>query len=326
MVTRILILGGTGWLGTVLARCLVASGHAVTCLARGEAGSVPPGVTFVRADRRAPGAYDAVAATPWDRVVELAYESPLVEGTLDALAATARHWTLVSTVSVYEGNDVPGADEDAPLVTPTDPENYAHAKAAAEQRTREAVGEGLLLARPGLIVGPGDPSDRFSYWVARMALAPGGDILTPPTSDRYVQYIDVRDLAAWLERAMVRRLTGTYNAIGRPHRFADFLRAAAGSARYTGTLVTAGDDWLLDHGVNYWAGPRSLPLWLPAPDAPIAQRSSERFHTSGGAARSLAETLRDVLDDERHRGLARPRRSGLTREEEVELLAAWDRR
>ena len=90
----------------------------------------------------------------------------------------------------------------------------------------------------------------------------------------------------------------------------------------TGIMVTAGDDWLLDHGVNYWAGPRSLPLWLPAPYAPFAQRSSERFHTSGGAARSPAETLRDVLDDERVRGLARPRRSGLTREEEVELLAA----
>ena len=137
---RTLILGGTAWLGREIAEQLVARGEDVTCLARGESGAVPPGVTSVRTDRRDPGAYDSVKGSDWDEIIELTYEAELVTGALEALADNAQHWTLVSSVSVYASNSEPGADEEAALVEPTDLDNYAHAKVAAERATTEAVG------------------------------------------------------------------------------------------------------------------------------------------------------------------------------------------
>lgn len=208
-MTRTLILGGTAWLGRELAEQLVAKGEDVTILARGVSGTDPEGATFVVSDRRMPGAYDKVKNVDWDAVIELAYARDLVEGALEALANRTKHWTLVSSVSVYENNNEPGASEDAKLVDPTDQDDYAHAKVIAEQITEQAVGDRLLIARPGLIAGPGDTSDRFSYWISRFALAANGKVLVSQTDGRYVQFIDVRDLASWLIDAGCRGLTGT---------------------------------------------------------------------------------------------------------------------
>jgi nucleoside-diphosphate-sugar epimerase len=319
-MTRTLVLGGTAWLGREIAERLVTRGEDVTCLARGESGEVPSGVTFVRADRRHSGAYDGVKGRDWDEIIELTYETDLVTGALDALADNTQHWTLISSVSVYASNTEPGADEDAALVNPTDPDDYAHAKVAAERATAEAIGDRALIARPGLIAGPGDTSDRFSYWVSRLALASDEPILVPDVNDRAVQLIDVRDLAEWLIAAGRRGLTGIYNAVGSERDFSAVLLAAAQVAGHAGQLISADDDWLIAHNVNYWAGPRSLPLWLPRSDAGFARRSHSRFLAAGGTERSLKQTLEDVLADERTRGLGRERRSGLTREEEKLLL------
>ncbi|WP_104191034.1 NAD-dependent epimerase/dehydratase family protein [Cryobacterium sp. Y82] len=319
-MTRTLILGGTGWLGREIAEQLVSLGQDVTCLARGESGSAPGGVTFIRSDRQTPGAYDLVAGVAWDEIIELAYEPDLVTGALVALAGCAQHWTLVSSVSVYASNADPGAEEDASLVETFDLEDYAQAKVAAERVTAEAVGDRLLIARPGLIAGPGDPSDRFGYWVARLALAAHESVLLPNVRDRFIQYIDVRDLAAWIISAGHRRLTGTYNAVGSEHNLSTVVLAAAQVASHTGNLISVDDDWLIEHNVSYWAGPRSLPLWLPRSDYAFARRSRSRFVAAGGTERNLKEVLEDVLADERKRGLDRERRSGLTREEEIHLL------
>jgi nucleoside-diphosphate-sugar epimerase len=320
-MTRTLILGGTAWLGREIADQLAVQGHDVTCLARGESGAVPRGVTFVRSDRRSPGAYDLVAGEAWDEIIELSYDADLVAGALEALAGRTAHWTLVSSVSVYASNAEPGADEDAFLVEPSNVDDYAHAKVAAERTTAAAVGERLLIARPGLIAGPGDMSDRFSYWVSRLAVAPEEAVLVPNTKNRYVQFIDVRDLAGWLISAGQRRLTGIYNAVGSEHELATVLLAAARVAGHTGELVSAEDDWLAAHNVNYWAGPRSLPLWLPRSDSALARRSRSRFLVAGGTELNLQQTLEDVLADERARGLDRGRRSGLTQDEQRLLLA-----
>ena len=319
-MTRVLILGGTAWLGREIAEQLVAQGGEVTCLARGESGAVPNGVTFVRSDRRLPGAYDLDVGNVWDEIIELSYEADLVTGALEALADSTQHWTLVSSVSVYASNAEPGADEDAVLVEPSDVDDYAHAKVAAERATTEVVGDRLLIVRPGLIAGPGDMSDRFSYWVSRLAQALDDPVLVPDSHGRYVQFIDVRDLAGWLISAGHRRLTGIYNAVGNSRELSTVLMAVAQVAGYTGELIPADDDWLTAHNVNYWAGPRSLPLWLPRSDAAFAQRSRSRFLDAGGTERNLMQTLEDVLADERARGLDRERRSGLTRGEESLLL------
>ncbi|PRB68823.1 NAD-dependent epimerase/dehydratase family protein [Arthrobacter sp. MYb213] len=319
-MTRTLILGGTAWLGRELAEQLVATGEDVTILARGVSGTAPQGVTFVASDRKLPAAYDEVKNVDWDEVIELSYARDLVEGALEALANQTKHWTLVSSVSVYENNDEPGASEDAKLVEATDQDNYAHAKVIAEQITERAVGDRLLIARAGLIAGPGDTSDRFSYWVSRFALAENGQVLVPRTDGRYVQFIDVRDLASWLIDAGCLGLTGIYNVVGRELNFSDLLISAAKVAGFTGELIAADDTWLKEQEINYWAGPQSLPLWLPLDDVAFAQRSGDRFRAAGGIQRSVTQTLEDVLTDERARGLARDRRSGLNRAEELELL------
>lgn len=319
-MTRTLILGGTGWLGREIAEQLVANGDDVTCLARGESGAVPSGVTFIRSDRRTPDAYVLVAGIAWDEIIELAYEADLVTGALEALADCAQHWTLVSSVSVYASNAEAGADEEAVVVEAVDFDDYAQAKVAAERVTTEAVGDHLLIVRPGLIVGPGDTSDRFSYWVARLALASHEAVLLPEVRDRSVQFIDVRDLAAWLIGAGHRGLTGIYNAVGSERDLSTVLLAAAQVAGHTGNLISVDDEWLIEHNVNYWAGRRSLPLWLPRSDFAFAQRSRDRFVAAGGTERNLHKVLEDVLADERKRGLDRERRSGLTREEENLLL------
>lgn len=322
-MTRVLVLGGTAWLGARVAREWHERGAEVVCLARGGAGSVPPGVRLIRADRTLPSAYDDVTG-PWDEVIELSYAPNLVNGALRALSHNADHWTLVSSVSVYARSDEPRADESADLVEPHDLSQYPDAKVAAERATTTAIGDRLVIARPGLIAGPGDPSDRFGYWMARFLQQ--GPALIPTTAGRSVQVIDVDDLAAWLVRIGVDGATGVANAVGPPHPFADVLEQTRNATGFRGEVIAATDDELLAHDVAYWAGPRSLPLWLPADSAGFAQRRSDAFIASGGVTRSLALTIARTLEDERQRGIDRPRRAGLTRTEEGEIVRGIARR
>lgn len=289
---RVLVLGGTGWLGRAIVGRLLAAGADVTCLARGESGAVPEGARLVRADRRTPGAFDGVRGD-WDEVIELAYDPELVEPALDALADGAAHWTLVSTVSVYARNEEPGADESAPLVVPSDLSQYPDAKVAAESSSAARLGSRLLFARPGLIVGPGDPSDRFGYWSARLART--DPALLPTTAGRFVQVIDVSDLASWIERAGREGSTGAVNAVGTALPMADFFRTVAEVTGFGGVVVEVDDDVLLANDVHFWAGPRSLPLWLPLSDSGFAQRSNRAFHATGGHTRPIQDTVADVL-------------------------------
>jgi 2'-hydroxyisoflavone reductase len=316
---RALVLGGTGWLGRAIVQDLLERGTEVTCLARGATGDVPDGARHVRTDRRAQGAYEPVRGA-WDEVVELSSDPGLVRPALDALADSAAHWTLVSTVSVYARNDEPGADETAEVVEPVDLTQYADAKVAAERSSADRLGSRLLVARPGLIVGAGDPSDRFGYWPARLSRP--GPVLAPTSAGRTVQVIDVTDLAAWVGGAARSGRAGVVNAVGEVLPMRDFLRLAVEVAGFDGELVEVEDDVLLAHDVQYWAGPRSLPLWLPHSDAALMHRSARAFRDAGGVSRPLSETLAGMLADERDRGVERPRRAGLEAGEEAEVLAA----
>jgi 2'-hydroxyisoflavone reductase len=218
---------------------------------------------------------------------------------------------------VYRRNE-PGADESAELVEPDDLTDYAQAKVAAERVTASRLGERLLVVRPGLIAGPDDFSDRFGYWMAR--LHRGGRVLTPTTGGRRVQVIDVADLAMWMINAGGAGFTGIVNAVGHSHGFDEFLAEARSVTGFTGEFVTADDVWLLEHDVRFWAGPRSLPLWLPAADTAFAERSNAAYFNAGGIARPLRDTIARVLEDELARGPGRSRRYGLTPEEEADLL------
>ena len=315
---RMLILGGTGWLGRAIARRALEEGAEVTCAARGLSGAVPEGARLAVIDRTVPDAHQKLEGD-WDEVVELSYAPEVVLPALEDLAHRAAHWSLISSVSVYRSNDEPGADESAELVDPVDLSQYPDAKVAAEQASRSRLGDRLLVIRPGLIVGPGDPSDRFGYWPARMAR--GGRMLAPTLANRFVQVIDVEDLARFTVSAAARGHFGEVNAVGEVLPFEEFLSLTAAAAQFDGTMVAADDETLLAHGVNYWSGPRSLPLWLPPAAAALMQRSGARYSALGGTHTPLPEIIAMVLADERARGLRRARRSGLSAEDEQELLS-----
>lgn len=323
---RILILGGTAFLSAEIARQAVDAGHDATCLARGSAGEPPPGVRWVRADRSA-GA-DAYAALDggWDAVVDVTRDPVHARGALSALAGKAGHWTFVSSCSVYARHDQPGADESAELLAPlppgavSGPETYGESKSAIEKLTAEATGEKAHIVRAGLISGPGDSSDRYGYWPARFA-AGKGPVLLPDIPSDPVQVIDVRDLAAWILQAAGNGLAGTFNAVGDVVPFSEYLRACRELAASQAETAAAGTDWLEEHGVQPWSGDDSLPLWLPPEHEGFMARSNTAALDRGMRLRPWRETLADTLADERARGLDRPRKAGLRREREEELLA-----
>jgi hypothetical protein len=186
------------------------------------------------------------------------------------------------------------------------------------------VGDRAHLSRPGLLAGPGDPSGRLGYWPARFA-RDNGPAIAPDAPGAMVQFADVRDYARWLLDGAERRVVGTFNAVGEPTPFTTFLGAAIDAAGYSGHLLVADAQRLADHGVGYWAGPVSLPLWLPAGMDGFSTRSAAAAEALGFAGRSFDETLEDVLADERRRGLDRERPAGLGRDEERALVEEWTR-
>lgn len=316
---RVLVLGGTAWVGRAVARHWLADGAEVVCLARGTSGEVPAGARLVRADRSEPGAYDALTGE-WDEVVEVSYDPDLVTSALDALADRARHWTLVSSVAVYARTDEPGADESAELLEPTDLTRYGDAKVAAERASAARLGDRLLLARAGIIVGPGDPTDRFGYWPARMHR--GGRVLVPTSEGRDVQVIDVDDLAAWLVASGRAGRTGAVDVVGTTVGIGGLLAQVRDVAGPDCTLVPVDDATLVALDVRQWAGPRSLPLWLFPADGGLLSRSGSLYRASGGIERPLSDTIARTLADEVARGVDRPRHAGLTPDEERAVLAA----
>jgi nucleoside-diphosphate-sugar epimerase len=332
---RILVLGGTAWLGGCIASMAAESGHQVTCLARGVSGVVPDRAVWVTADRTQPGAYEQVSNQEWDVVMDVSRQPGHVTAAIAALAGLAAFYVFVSTCSVYADHATLGQDENGPLLPPLDGDvmetldTYGQAKVACEQTVRRAFGpERALIARAGLIGGPGDISDRTGYWPLRFArpAAKDGTVLVPDAPQNATQVIDVRDLAGWLLDAGTRKVAGVFNATGPTVPLARHIDAARTVAGHTGPVVRADPQWLLEQGVQEWMGARSLPLWVADPDwLALSARDSSKARGAGLRTRPLEQTLSDTLAWELARDHGEARRAGLTDDDERALLEALTR-
>ncbi len=319
---RLLVLGGTVFLSRAVAVAAAGRGHDVTIACRGESGTPPEGVRHLALDRAAgpppPG--------EWDAVVDVARLPSWVRAALTVVPDA--HWVFVSTINVYPDTGTPGASPAAlalhpPMTTDRDlaedPEAYGPMKVACEQLV-ESGSSSSMGVRPGLVVGPGDPSGRFTYWPWRLARP--GPVLAPGSPVDPVQVVDVRDLAEWLVDSAEQRRTGTYDGVGPVQRRGDLLaEVAAGVGVQQPDLVWADQQFLLDHTVQPWAGPRSLPLWLPLPEYDgLMTHDADLPRAAGLRTRPVSETARDTLAwlaDHPEAPVA-----GLTQEEETELLDA----
>jgi 2'-hydroxyisoflavone reductase len=332
----ILILGGTAFLGRALVDVARARGHQVTLFNRGQTNpDLYPDVEKLRGDRRA-GDLDSLKGGKWDAVIDTSgYEPGVVRASASALAKSVTHYTFISSISVFADFKTIGMDENAPLAKlpeGVDPDarfamgTYGALKALCEQAAEEALPGRTLIIRPGLIVGPYDKTDRFTYWPVR--IAQGGEVLVPARPEYPVQLIDVRDLAEWTLRMVTARQTGIYNATG-PHQplpigslFDSCQQVSGADSR----LTWADEQFLLDQGVKPWI---ELPLWMPENDGEMAgmQRVSIRKALNAGLTfRPLADTVRDTLAWASTRPDDHKWSAGITREREAELLKLYAER
>ena len=324
---QLLIIGGTRFLGRALVDEARAAGHSVTLFNRGQSNpGLYPDVEQIHGDRD--GGLNALAGRRWEAVIDTCgYVPRVVHAAADYLADAVEHYTFISSLSVYADPLPASAGEDAPVATMADEaleeisgETYGPLKVLCERAATEAMNGRALLVRSGLIVGPHDASDRFSYWPARVAR--GGEVLAPESPDYGVQFIDVRDLARWTLRATEQRLTGPYNVTGpeRPLPLGDLLdtaRALTGSdARFT----WVSGPFLEQQGVVPFV---ELPLWVPSEDAGFNNFAISRALAAGLTFRPVEETIGDTLAWLATRPDDYVWRAGLPAERETELLQAW---
>jgi 2'-hydroxyisoflavone reductase len=326
---KILILGGTGFLGPKTIAAAIARGHEVTIFNRGKREKLLPlehEVAHLYGNRDpklpaddergkdgellhpegSPKGLEQLVGKTWDVVIDNSgYFPRMVSASAELLAKQGcKRYIFISSISAYEESPAQGGDEDAKLATLADPtvetmgaqfENYGGLKVLCEQAAQKAFPEGAAIVRPGFIVGPGDPTDRFTYWPIRIAR--GGDVLAPGSVDDPLQWIDVRDLAEWLVTLVENESTGVFNAVGpeSPGRWGTVLERCVALTGGKAKLHWVPAKWLSE---NEMGGEDSFPIWVPPVDkfAGFHRWSNERAEKTGLKFRPLDDTLQGLLD------------------------------
>lgn len=325
IILKVLILGGTAFLGPHLVEELYQRGHQVTLFNRGHRFlSQYPEVERLQGDRD--GDLEALKNRTWDAIIDTSGYLPRIMTTSSEMLKNAtEHYIFISTVGVYANfyrldinEEYPLAKLEYPIEKITE-KTYGALKANCEQVVQNYFPDKTLIVRSGLIVGPGDPTDRFSYWPRRMQ--EGGELLAPGDASQNIQCIDVRDLATWIIDQVERRTTGIYNVIGQPIAFQELLTECQQITKIDATIHWVNENFLIEHQVQDWV---ELPLWLSK------QRNMPGFFNinvqkataAGLTTRPIADTITSILEWDAEHAHIRPQTS-LNHEKEQYLLQAW---
>lgn len=330
---RLLILGGTAFLGRALVEAALASGFEITLFNRGKTHpELFASVEKLRGDRD--GHLDMLKGKRWDFCIDTCgYVPRIVQQSTELLADAVGHYLFVSSISVYANHARAGSDETAALGAIEDEsieeitgETYGPLKALCEGVVAQYFPARHTIVRPGLIVGPHDPTDRFSYWPHR--IAQGGPVLAPGKAERRVQFIDVRDLASWCIELALAQQASIFDATGpaQPLSMGTLLQTCRAVSGSNAELVWVDDAFLLERDVGPWM---ELPLWIPEKEKDMAgfqQRTIDKALAAGLQTRALEDTLHSTLDWLALRPTEHPWKAGMAADKERELLAAWTNR
>jgi 2'-hydroxyisoflavone reductase len=328
----ILILGGTGFLGPDIVEAATARGHTLTLFNRGKTNpNLFPGVEKLIGDRKSD--LSALKDRGWDVVIDVPATHPKwVRDTCELLAARCKTYVFVSTVSVYNNFSKP-VDESGPTFQPTaelekaekvNDLTYGPMKRRCEQIVEEFFPKTATIVRPGLIVGPEDPTDRFTYWPVRIDR--GGEVLAPMPMTQPVQFVDSRDLGSFIVNLIDDGHVGTYNATGPSSELtmAELLygcrAATSGDVKFT----WVDEAFLLDQQVGPFM---EMPMWVPGEAMKaFMQIKCDKARSVGLSFRPLADTARDIIAWARTQPADRKTMAGLSAEKEKQILAAWHAR
>lgn len=338
---KLLIIGGTRFIGRHLATAALARDHEVTLFNRGNY-SAEPAVETIHGDRHNDADLVKLSGRRWDVVVDTCGHLPRsVRSSAQILSDSTDRYVFISSQNAYASVSVPGVDENFPSATLTtqqlDQANaidtsgqpsygalYGGLKALSEEAAEDAMPDRVLIIRPGLIVGPHDYTDRFTYWVARIAR--GGEVLAPGRPERFVQFIDARDLAEWIVTMAEQKATGIYNANRPPEKLTmqSVLEECKLASHSTAIFTWASEEFLLKENVSAWT---EMPLWLPEDAAPHLKGfmfiNCDKAIQSGLRFRPLSETTRDTLTWYQTSGSNQELKAGIDSDKEHALLRKW---
>jgi 2'-hydroxyisoflavone reductase len=324
---RLLIIGGTQFAGRHLVEAALARNHTLTLFNRGQSNSgLFPQVEQLHGDRTED--LSLLQDRSWDAVIDMCgYVPRIVRHSAQALVGQTDRYVFISTVSVYAEDNPRGMDETAPLAKLKDEtveevtgETYGGLKVLCEKAVEDAYADRALIIRPGLIVGPHDPTDRFTYWPVRVAQ--GGEVLAPGNPDQPVQIIDARDMAEWIISMVEEKQSGIFNAVGPDYALTtrSMLDACVTVCNPQAKLTWVSEEFLLEHNVEPWS---EMPVWVPEKECAFDTCSNARAIAAGLKFRPLAETIADTLVWAKTRPADHAWRAGLKPEREAELLQGW---
>src|SRR5687767_2586406 len=325
---KILIIGGTRFLGRHLVDSALARGHEVTLFNRGKSNpDLFLNIETILGDREHD--LDKLAGREWDAVIDTSgYVPRIVRLSAQSLEESVKRYVFISSVSVYANFSKVGIDENDPVGQIEDEsfeeitgESYGPLKALSEKAVQDVFGENRsLIIRPGLIVGPNDPTDRFTYWPVRVAR--GGDVLAPEKPEVPVQIIDVRDLSEFIIKLIEENASGIYNVTGPDHELSlgTILDVSKQLTRSDAHFHWAPVEFLAENKVQPWS---DMPVWVPdtQEDAGFSRVDISKAIHAGLTFRPLEETVRDTLEWAKTRPPDHEWRAGLTAEREAEVLA-----